>query len=94
MKKIPFNKEVIISRLDEIRKDIKELEVFKDMNISNFKKGKNFPVAEHYLRRALEAIFDIGNHILSRIPGARPTTRKCDSQFTSIVFFQIIKRLT
>jgi len=31
----------------------------------------NFAIAEHYLRYALEATFDICAHILSRIPGAQ-----------------------
>ncbi len=38
-----------------------------------------FAVAEHYLRRALEAVFDIGGHIISRFPyspGKRPKTLK------------------
>lgn len=76
MKEIPLNKDLITSRLNEIRKDIKELKVFTKMDIDDFKKEKNFAIAEHYLRRALEAIFDIGSHILSRIPGATATTYK------------------
>ena len=38
-----------------------------------------FAVAEHFLRRALEAVFDIGGHIISRFaysPGKRPKTLK------------------
>lgn len=76
MRKLPLNKDLIVSRLEEIRKDIEELKVFTEMNIEEFKKGKNFAIAEHYLRRGLEAIFDIGSHILSRIPGAKATTYK------------------
>ncbi|HIE44173.1 MAG TPA: DUF86 domain-containing protein [Candidatus Omnitrophica bacterium] len=76
MNKIPINREVLVTRLEEIRKDIQELETFKTIPLEKFKKGRNFPVAEHYLRRALEAIFDIGTHILSRVPGARTTTYK------------------
>ena len=40
---------------------------------------KNFAVSEHYLRRALEAVFDIAGHIVSRYPmasGKRPTNYK------------------
>ena len=40
---------------------------------------QNFAVAEHYLRRALEAVFDIGGHIISRFsysPGKRPKSLK------------------
>lgn len=74
MKKIPLNREIILARLEEIRKDLSELESFKNMDNDEFRRGKNFPAAEHYLRRALEAVFDAGSHILSRIPGAVAST--------------------
>lgn len=38
-----------------------------------------FAVAEHFMRRALEAVFDIGGHVVSRFvysPGKRPKTLK------------------
>ncbi|MCS7201741.1 MAG: DUF86 domain-containing protein [Dictyoglomus sp.] len=49
---------------------------FKKIPLEEFEKDDNFAIAEHYLRRALEAVFDIGNHILSRIPGIRISTYK------------------
>ncbi|MBI1953413.1 MAG: DUF86 domain-containing protein [Candidatus Omnitrophica bacterium] len=56
-----------------------ELAKFKDMKLKEFTHGVHYAVAEHHLRRALEAIFDAGNHILSRLPLApsqRPETYK------------------
>ena len=76
MKKIPLNRGVLLSRLEEIRRDVEELKFFQQISLEEFNKGHNFAIAEHYLRRSLEATFDIGSHILSRIPGARPTTYK------------------
>jgi len=76
MRKVPINREVILSRLEEIRKNVAEIEPFQNMEYKEFLEDKNFAVAEHFLRRALEAIFDIGSHILSRIPGARAGTYK------------------
>jgi len=76
MKNLPINKEVIISRMIEIEKDYNKLSQFKDFSIDEFKKEENFAIAEHYLRRALEAVFDIGNHMLSRVSGLRVTTYK------------------
>ncbi|ACK41836.1 MULTISPECIES: type VII toxin-antitoxin system HepT family RNase toxin [Dictyoglomus] len=73
---IPLNKEVILSRIREIEKGKEKLLRFKDYSLEEFKSGENFAIAEHYLRRALEAVFDIGNHILSRIPGIRVSTYK------------------
>ncbi|MGC9002473.1 MAG: hypothetical protein ACP5J9_05890 [Dictyoglomus sp.] len=69
---IPLNKEVILSRIREIEKGKEKLLRFKDYSLEEFKSGENFAIAEHYLRRALEAVFDIGNHILSRIPLENP----------------------
>lgn len=76
MKKVPLNKEVILSRIREIEKDLNKLSNFKSFPLEEFEKDDNFAIAEHYLRRALEAVFDIGNHILSRIPGVRVSTYK------------------
>jgi len=79
MKKIPLNKKVFEARLSEIRFDLKKLQTFQNFSLDQFLEAENFAIAEHYLRRALEAIFDIGNHILSRLsipPGERPSTYK------------------
>lgn len=76
MKRLPLNKEVILSRIREIEKDLNKLSRFKNYSLEEFKRDENFAIAEHYLRRALEAVFDIGNHILSRIPGGRASTYK------------------
>jgi len=76
MKKIPVNREVILSRMREIERNIDKLTRYKNIPLKEFEMGENFAIAEHYLRRALEAVFDIGTHILSRIPGKRLSTYK------------------
>jgi len=79
MKQVPLNRQIVESRLREIAVDIEKLEKFKGLPPPEFEKGENFAIAEHYLRRALEAVFDMGNHILSRLPippGERPTMYK------------------
>ena len=53
------------------------LERFKDFSFERFHANPdNFRIAFYDLHRALEAVMDIGSHILSRIPGARATTYK------------------
>lgn len=74
MKRIPINQEVIESKLKEIRDDLIKLDEFKKITSKEYKSGHNFAASEHYLRRALEAMLEIGTHILSRIPGAKPTS--------------------
>lgn len=72
----PLNRETLMSRLEEIRHDIAELKRFQMMSEEEFEADYNFAIAEHFLRRAIEATFDIGSHILSRIPGARAASYK------------------
>ena len=74
--RIPINKQLVLSRISEILKDVNKLSRFKEMKLSEFIQGENFAIAEHYLRRALEAVFDIGNHILSRLPEGRAYSYK------------------
>lgn len=79
MNQVPLNRTVLVNRLSEIERDIAQLSKFRGMPASEFVEGPHYAVAEHYLRRALEAIFDAGNHILSRFPLApaqRPESYK------------------
>jgi len=79
MKRLPLNRVVLVNRLAEIERDVTELAKFHGMPLHEFTVGQQFAIAEHYLRRALEAVFDAGNHILSRLPlapGQRPETYK------------------
>lgn len=49
---------------------LQELRPFSTMNEEEFLADrKNPPFVESYLRRSLEAIFDIGRHILAKTPG-------------------------
>jgi len=76
MKEIPINKGIIKERLSIIEAGLSRLKEFKPISLKEFKKGDNFGIAEHHLRRSLEAMLDIGTHILSRIPGVRPNGYK------------------
>lgn len=80
MKKAPLSKVKIESKIAYIRESLTELEKLSEIEEKEFiNDKKNFAVAEHYLRRALEAVFDISGHIVSRFPlspGKRPDTYK------------------
>ena len=77
MKKIPLNREILMSRLSYIEDSLKSLGRFKGKSFKEFHKNPdNFRIAFYDLHRALEATMDIGSHILSRIPGARATSYK------------------
>jgi uncharacterized protein YutE (UPF0331/DUF86 family) len=75
--KVPLNKEVIQTRISYIEDSLKSLGRFKGISYKEFHSNSdNFRIAFYDLHRALEAVMEIGSHILSRIPGARPTSYK------------------
>ncbi|MDN5302006.1 MAG: hypothetical protein PWQ60_1520 [Thermoanaerobacteraceae bacterium] len=62
-----INKSAILERLDLIQAYLKELENLKIVPEKEFlENGLYSAAAESYLRRSLEAIFDIGRHILAK----------------------------
>jgi uncharacterized protein YutE (UPF0331/DUF86 family) len=66
----------IIPRLDGIARDILMLRKLGKLPSEDFAEEQNFVLAQFYLRRALEGVFHIGSHILSRVPGGRVTEYK------------------
>jgi len=71
MKHLKIKKDIILDRISIIEDSLRRLENLKSLTLNKFLDGENFAIAEHYLRYALEATFDICAHVLSRIPGAR-----------------------
>lgn len=81
MYKASLSKIKIESKLAIIRESISELNnIITSCTKEEFVTDKDkFAISEHYLRRALEALFDIGGHIISRFPyspSKRPKTFK------------------
>lgn len=81
MYKVPLSKTKVESKLALIRDAISVLgDIGERLTIEQFVADqREFAVAEHHLRRALEAVFDISGHIISRFPyapGKRPKTIK------------------
>jgi len=75
--KVPLNKEVLRTRISYIEDSLRSLERFKGISYEKFHSNSDhFRIAFYDLHRALEAVLDIGSHILSRIPGARPSSYK------------------
>jgi uncharacterized protein YutE (UPF0331/DUF86 family) len=71
MRSLKINKKIILERIDIIQKSLEKLNQLKKLTPGKFMLSENFAIAEHYLRYALEATFDICAHILSTIPGAQ-----------------------
>lgn len=68
---LKIDKEVILERFEIINLSLTKLSMLRGLSPGHFMLDENFAIAEHYLRYALEATFDICAHILSRIPGAK-----------------------
>jgi len=75
--RVPLNKEVLQARISYIEDSLRSLERFKKVPFEQFHSNPdNFRIAFYDLHRALKAVLDIGSHVLSRIPGARPSSYK------------------
>jgi len=53
-----------------------EAEELRDVPFDEFQEETNVVLAQFYLRQALEGVFHIGSHLLSRLPGNRSTEYK------------------
>lgn len=72
MEKNKLKKEALIPRLDGIAEDIGKLSKLKEKGLEEFKNNEEtFALSQFYLRQALEGVFHIGEHILSRLNGGQ-----------------------
>lgn len=69
----PIEKDVIIKRVNGIQQELIELRTLTELPFKDFSEGTGFKLAQYHLHRALEGVFNIGTHILSRIPGGQAT---------------------
>lgn len=76
MTNLKIEKDIILKRVEGIEGEIKELQALSQKTFEDFKSGDSWKLAQFHLHRALEGVFNIGNHILSRIPGATATQYK------------------
>ncbi|MEW5919776.1 MAG: DUF86 domain-containing protein [Bacillota bacterium] len=66
-----IDKTLIKQRLVMIETNCRELEELKTLTKEGFLTPRNSAAAESFLRRSLEAIFDIGRHILAKSGGIK-----------------------
>lgn len=64
-----LNIKLIEDRLGIINKFIGELKMLSFLDEENFLDNKTPAIAESYIRRSLEALFDIGRHIIAKTAG-------------------------
>lgn len=76
MKETPLEREALFPRIDGIQKNIAKLKRLAALSEKEFSDEDNFALAQHNMRLALEGVFNISSHILSRLPGGRAVEYK------------------
>jgi uncharacterized protein YutE (UPF0331/DUF86 family) len=76
MTKLVIEKDVVIKRVAGVEAEIAELEKLRALALDEFSTGDGWKLAQFHLHRALEGVFNISSHILSRIPGMTATQYK------------------
>ena len=76
MNPTPLDRETILRRIDGIHGELAELRKLVLIPPPEFAEGIGFKLSQFHLHRALEGVFHIGSHILSRIPGAQASGYK------------------
>ncbi len=71
-----LEKDTILKRTNGIQLELEELKKLGVLPFAEFSEGDGYKLAQYHLHRALEGVFNIAAHILSRIPGAQATTYK------------------
>ena len=66
----------IVPRIDGVERDVEKLQKLGELPLSRFADEDSFIKAQFYLRRALEAVFHVGAHLLTRLPGGRAAEYK------------------
>lgn len=69
----PVEKDVILARINGIEGELRELMKLVGDPFETFSQGVGYKLGQYHLHRALEGVFHIAGHILSRIPGAAAT---------------------
>lgn len=76
MMSLPIERDIVVKRMEGIESELEELRRLAAQSKEAFSSGDGHKLAQYHLHRALEGVFNIGSHILSRIPGGTATQYK------------------
>lgn len=71
MKSLPIEKETVLVRVNGIQGELNELFTLARVPFKDFSDGSPFKLSQYHLHRALEGVFHIASHIISRFPGGK-----------------------
>jgi uncharacterized protein YutE (UPF0331/DUF86 family) len=75
MKNLPIKKSSILPRINGISENLQRLKDIGAKTFFEFKENKDlFELAQLNLQRAIEGVFNISNHLISRIAGGSEAT--------------------
>lgn len=74
MMKLAVEKDTVLKRVNGIQAELSELHKLAVLSYDDFLNQKGFELGQYHLHRALEGVFNISAHVLSRLPGAQATT--------------------
>lgn len=70
---LTIERDVVLKRMEGIEAELSELNKIAKQDINQFSEGDGWKLAQFHMHRALEGVFNISSHILSRIPGGTAT---------------------
>ncbi|MDO8592316.1 MAG: DUF86 domain-containing protein [bacterium] len=70
---LAIEKDTILKRVNGVQNELSELKKLANLSFEAFSTGDGHKLTEYHLHRALEGVFNISAHILSRISGAQAT---------------------
>lgn len=73
MTPLALEKDIIVKRIEGIEAELLELQKLSQASFEIFSAENGWKLAQFHLHRALEGVFNISSHILSRIPGGQAT---------------------
>lgn len=73
MNVLAIEKDTVLKRVNGIQAELAELRGLGALSYDAFLKEKGFALSQYHLHRALEGVFNISAHILSRISGGQAT---------------------
>ncbi len=76
MTKLLVDRDVVNKRVGGVEAEVAELSELAKQPLEEFTEGPGWKLAQFHLHRALEGVFNISTHLLSRLPGGVATQYK------------------
>lgn len=72
----PIESQIVLTRVNGIQDDLRELQELRGIPFTVFQSEKKFENANFHLHHALEGVFNISSHLISRFSGGAASAYK------------------